>query len=430
MTSRPAPETIGTPTPDAAMLPRLLSTAADPSFEAHLHLWGPAPAGAMSIREVERSELRGRGGASFPTARKLAAVAAVAASGRAVVVANGTEGEPASAKDKTLLTRAPHLVLDGIGLAAQTVGAGEAYLCVDREAPQVVEAVRRAISERAASGMDPVPVRIEETPSRYLTGEESALAQWLNGGPAKPTFVPPRPFEKGVRGRPTLVNNVETLANLALVARFGAEWFRGLGTADDPGSLILTVTGDVAQPGVYEVPFGTSIEHILRSTRAAAGAHSALIGGYAGTWVSLPAAAGLSLDRQSLRSAGAVIGCASLVVLGGRSCGLAATARIAGWMAGQGAGQCGPCINGLPAIAGALDALVAGDRKGHWERQLRRWLELVEGRGACHHPDGVVRMVRSALRVFSKEVGRHRHHGDCRAPAAALLLPEWQGGWR
>ena len=427
MTSRrPATAAIETATPDAVMLPRLLATAADPGLEAHLRIWGPAPAGAMSIREVERSGLRGRGGASFPAAQKLAAVAS---RGRAVVVANGTEGEPASAKDKTLLTRAPHLVLDGIGLAAQTVGAREAYVCVDRAEKRVIRALHRAISERAAMAIDPLPVRIEETPSRYLTGEESSLAHWLSGGPAKPTFVPPRPFEKGVRGRPTLVNNVETLANLALIARFGASWFRGLGTADDPGTLIVTVAGDVAQPGVYEVPFGTSVEHMLRSTRAESGAHSLLIGGYAGTWIPLPAGAGLSLDQKSLRSAGAVIGCASLLVLGGRSCGLAATARIAGWMAGQGAGQCGPCTNGLPAIATALDALVTGDRKGHWEKQLLRWLELVEGRGACHHPDGVARMVRSALRVFSKEVGHHRHHGDCQAPAPALLLPEWQGSW-
>ena len=419
--------TVGTSAPDATMLPRLLSTAADPSLDAHLRQWGPAPAGAMSIQEIERSGLRGRGGASFPTAQKLATVASA---GRAVVVANGTEGEPASAKDKTLLTRAPHLVLDGISLAAQTVGAEEAYLCVDREATRVVRILGRAAAERAASGIDTLPVRIEAAPSRYLTGEESSLVHWLNGGEAKPTFVPPRPFQKGVRGRPTLVNNVETLANLALIGRFGAPWFRRLGTADDPGSLIVTVAGDVAKPGVYEVPFGSSIDQILRSTRADPGAHSLLIGGYAGTWVPLPAGAGLSLDRKSLGSAGAVLGCASLLVLGGRSCGLAATARIAGWMAGQSAGQCGPCTNGLPAIADALDALVAGDRRGHWEKQLKRWLELVEGRGACHHPDGVARMVRSAMRVFAKEMANHRHHGDCRAPAPALLLPEWHGAWR
>jgi NADH:ubiquinone oxidoreductase subunit F (NADH-binding) len=414
------------PAPDGTSLPRLLATAGDPSLHAHIDKWGEVPASYLDLREVDRAGLRGRGGAWFPTVRKLATVAS---GRRPIVVANGTEREPISNKDKTILTAAPHLVLDGIGIAAGSVGAERAVLCIDRSDAKVIRSVQRAVAERAAG--DAVPVSIKLTPSRYVAGEESALVHWLNGGQAKPTFVPPRPFERGVDSRPTLVNNVETLANLALIARFGARWFRGLGTAEDPGTLLATVTGDVEKPGVYELAFGSSVDSLLRVTGADRSAHAVLTGGLAGTWVPAAIAAKLTWDRKSFAAADATIGCASLVVAGGASCGLALTARIAHWMGRQTAGQCGPCVNGLPSIAGALDALVAGDRAGRWEAQLRKWLDLVEGRGACHHPDGVVRMVRSALSVFSDEIESHRRHGPCGARSSTpISLPSWKGPWQ
>lgn len=423
----PWPSAVGSGYPESTRMPRLLANAADPSFDAHFRFWGQMPGGPVSIRELEHAGLSGRGGAGFATWRKLATVA----SGRhPVVVANGTEGEPASVKDKTLLIRASHLVFDGISIAAETVGADQAVLCVDRHATKALQSVHKAAAERARAGADVIDIRIETTPPGYLTGEESALVHWLNGGDAKPTFVPPRPFEKGVRGQPTLVNNVETLANLALIARFGSDWFRSLGTPDNPGTLLVTIGGDVQHPGVYELPFGAPVEALLRSAGADPSAQAVLTGGYAGTWIPAATAAGLSLDRTSFSGAGAVMGCASLLVLSGNSCGLVATAQIARWMAGQGAGQCGPCVNGLPAIAGALEALVEGDRRGRSEQQLARWVDQVDRRGACHHPDGVARMVRSALRVFSDEIAKHRRHGQCHSMPPALSLPRWQGSWR
>lgn len=410
-----------TSAPDSMSLPRLLATAGDPSFNGHVSTWGPIPDGYLDLREVDRAGLRGRGGAWFPTARKLATVGS---GRRPIVVANGTEREPISNKDKTLLTSAPHLVLDGIAVAAAAVAADRAILCVDRSDAKVIRSVQ------AAAASHDFPVSIEFTPSRYVTGEESALVHWLNGGEAKPTFVPPRPFEKGVGGRATLVNNVETLANLALIARFGAGWFRGLGTEEDPGTLLATVTGDVERPGVYELEFGSRVDNLLRVVGASS-VQAVLTGGFAGTWIPAATAAKLTLDRASFARAGAAMGCVSLLVAGGSSCGLELTARIGRWMAAQTAGQCGPCVNGLPSIADGLDALVAGDRSGRWESQLQRWLDLVEGRGACHHPDGVARMVRSALKVFSKEIEKHRRHGPCPAHSTPQIpLPAWKGPWR
>lgn len=415
------PRTTPREAPAATSLPRLLATAADPSFDAHFQQWGQMPGGGpLLIGEIDKAGLRGRGGASFPTGRKFASVAAGV---RPIVVANGTEAEPLSHKDKTLIVSTPHLVLDGVSIAAEAVGADTAVVCVNRAASQCARALRRALGERANAGADTVAIRVEEVPSRYVAGEESALVNWLNGGEAKPTFVPPRPFERGVGGCPTLVNNVETLANVALIARFGAGWFRSLGTGEDPGSALITILGDVEHPGVYELDLGSPVGSALRSAGIGPSAHAVLSGAYAGTWLPLSRAKSMTLDRASFSGVSASLGCGSLFVHGGQYCGLATTARIAAWMAGQSAGQCGPCLHGLPAVAGALEALAAGDPRGRWEAQLRRWLDVIPGRGACHHPDGTVRMIRSALAVFSDDIAIHRRRKTCGLPPAPVPVP-------
>jgi NADH:ubiquinone oxidoreductase subunit F (NADH-binding) len=349
---------------------------------------------------------------------------------RRIVLANGTECEPASGKDKALLVHSPHVVLDGISLAAETVGADEAVLCMARTARSAIESVASALHERSRSGRESLPIRIELTPDRFVAGEESALVHWLNGGEAKPTFVPPRPFERGVGGRPTLVNNVETLAHLALIARFGAEWYRGLGTEGDPGTALVTVSGAVDHPGVYEIPFGVAFSEVMRVAGERADARAVLIGGYSGVWVDAPTASTLTLDSASLRRVGATLGCGAISIIGADSCGLGETARVTRWLADQSAGQCGPCTHGLPAISSAVDGLVTGDRDGRWQSYLHRWLAMVEGRGACHHPDGVVRFVRGALSTFSDEIERHRRYGPCPAIQPTLPTPSGDGSWR
>ncbi|HET6873672.1 MAG TPA: NADH-ubiquinone oxidoreductase-F iron-sulfur binding region domain-containing protein, partial [Acidimicrobiales bacterium] len=388
-------------TPDPRSLPRLLASAGSADLAAHVERWGRRPIGRPSLlAQIDACHLNGRGGASFPTARKWAALA-----GRrdAVVVANGTEGEPASNKDKTLLHYCPHLVIDGLSTAAEAVGAKEAIVCVDQGATAVIRAVTNALSERVHYSQDLVPIRLELTPPGYVTGEEKALIHWLNGGDAKPTFGY-LPTEKGVDGRPTIVNNVETLANVALIARFGPEWFNALGVPGSPGTALLTVAGDVGHPAVYEVAYGTPLLDAIRPSRPLANPKAVLVGGYAGTWLPASHLERATIDPASLRAMGGTLGCGSLVVLGERSCGLKATAAIAAWLAGQSAGQCGPCTNGLPAIAEALaelaDAARPRDRRAH----IERWLDMVAGRGACKHPDGAVRMVASGLKVFAGEI--------------------------
>jgi NADH:ubiquinone oxidoreductase subunit F (NADH-binding) len=382
------------------------------------------------IDEVSQAGLRGRGGAGFPTGQKMAAVES--GRGAKVVVANGTEGEPASSKDQVLLTLAPHLVLDGAAIAAEAVGADEVFVCVDRNNKAVVRSVDAALGERRRAGLDGVRIQVAETPSRYLTGEESALVHWLSGAEAKPTVTPPLPFEKGYRGRPTLINNVETLAHVALIARHGAGWFRGIGTGADPGSTLLTLSGQVKRPGVIEVPLGVALGDIVHHVGGSLDQSEAiLVGGYFGTWIPATSAGTALLGVEHLRAIGTSIGAGVITVLPAHSCGLVETARVTQWMARQSARQCGPCLNGLPAVAGAVDALVAGDRDGRAEEQLRRWLPMVEGRGACRHPDGTVRFVRSALSVFAAEIQDHRRRGPCARSSHPAVLPTPRpGGWR
>lgn len=404
--------------PPTASLPRLLPPGNAPlNLAAHLQRFGYLPSLATDFSaRLAASGLRGRGGAAFPTARKLGAVAARGS--RSVVVANGAESEPASGKDRTLLTLAPHLVLDGVAVAARAVGASEAIVCVDQAAVSVQRALASALGERAGGGHaahDPVPVRVALVPSRYVAGEETALVNRLNGGDAKPTFVPPRPFERGVSGRPTLVDNVETLAHLALVARYGPEWFRQVGTPDAPGSMLVTLSGAVARPGVLEAACGTPLHELLAAVGGAATPLSAFVlGGYFGTWSPAGTAMGRPVDLT--------VGAGVIYAFPASSCGLIELARLARWMAGQSARQCGPCTFGLPAIADGVAALAQGAATATVVADLRRHLGLVIGRGACHLPDGASRMIASGLDTFNAEIAHHQA-GRCTAINTAPILP-------
>jgi NADH:ubiquinone oxidoreductase subunit F (NADH-binding) len=427
---------------NATDLPRLLAGAGagrGPSLDAHLAHHGlPSPTTDATglIAAVEASGLHGRGGAAFPTATKLHAVAR--SRRRAVVVANGAEGEPASEKDAVLLSHAPHLVLDGAQLAAGAAGAREAIVAVRAGAHAVQATLAAALDERARARRDRVATRVVAVPKGYVAGEESALVQVLDGGPARPAFTPPRPFERGVGGRPTLVQNVETLAHVALIARHGPDWFRALGTSREPGTALVTLSGDVARPGVREIALGTSLQTLVaHGGGELARTKGVLVGGYFGTWLTAPVAQTARLDAGHLRPHGASLGCGAIVVLPPDACVVAETARLVAWLAQESAGQCGPCVHGLAAIAdllrGLTDGRVARARnRGHRHGRataedalacLRRWAGDVAGRGACRHPDGVVRLVRSALDAFAADFDDHARRGACDRCALPPTLP-------
>ena len=368
------------------------------SFAAHLARRGPIPwrgAPGRLVADLETAGLTGRGGAGFPAWRK----ASTALDGRdPVVVANGAEGEPLSRKDATLLRDNPHVVLDGLQLVAEAVGAARAYLYVP--AGRVSAAV---LAERRAH--DRLPVTVVTAPERFVAGEESAVIAALEGGrnPLPRFRTRPAPVS-GVDGRPTVVHNVETLAHVAMIARHGPSWFRRRGTPDEPGTFLATVGGSVATPGVHEVPVGIPLDELL--AMAGGSGQVALIGGYHGVWAPVGP---VPVSRAGLAPYGGTPGAGIVHALPAHRCPLRFAAEVTRYLADQTAGQCGPCLNGLPAIAATMTALAAG------RAQARRlaWLTgLVTGRGACHHPDGTPRFVRSTLTTFAAEVAAHEH-GHC-----------------
>ncbi len=392
-------------------LPRLLAGLDDRggpvTLAEHERIHGSLPRRPELIELVGASGLRGRGGAGFQTAVKLRGAAREQRPGTLIV--NGSETEPASAKDALLLARLPHLVLDGAVAAAQAIGARQIAVVVHAGDGEALSAVRGAIAARGAVGR----ITVHEAGAGYVAGEESAVAQVVAGELAKPTFLKPRPLERGQRRRPVLVQNAETLAHVALIARYGDAWFRTVGTEADPGSVLVTVSGQVAYPGVYELAFGTPMYDLIEAAGGATDPLQALlVGGYFGTWIASEPGERLRLSRSELESAGCALGSGVLIALGEHACGLHESARLAGWLADQSAGQCGPCVHGLHAIAAGLEALARGEAGERTADRLVRWCDEVEGRGACHHPSGVARFVGSALEVFADEIARHRQ-GRC-----------------
>ena len=410
-------------------LPRLLPPPAEkkrsPHLSAHLERYGGLPyrdrAGIL-IRDIESAGLTGRGGAAFPVHKKLQAVHDAAARRHRVpkVIANGAESEPASDKDATLLWLSPHLVLDGLQLAAEAVGADTAILYIHADHGNDVGArLSHAIRERQAKGLDRVPVQLAQAPATFLSGQETAMLNHLTGGPAIPTFTPPRITERGLGGAPTLVQNVETLAHVALIARQGPRWFRSVGTEEEPGSMLATVRGHDDRPRISEVPLGVPLDALLPGLPKDS---AVLIGGYHGTWLSGSQALQLTLDNSSLSRVQARAGAGVVIALPPDRCGLAEVARVVRYLALESAGQCGPCLNALPRIAAALAEIAAGRARQRTLDDIERWSGLAAGRGACRHPDGTARFVSSALRTFAVEVGRHRN-GRCSAATAEPFLP-------
>lgn len=375
-----------------------VTEAAADDLTAHLRRYGPQPVRtpATVLALLERAALTGRGGAHFPVAAKWRAVrTADGTAGTPVVVANGAEGEPLSGKDAALLELRPHLVLDGLVTAAQTVAAGEAVVWLHESSPARAT-VAQALTERS----DPVPIRIAVGPDHYLSGESGAVVRALSGGPALPDFRRVPAAVSGVHGRPTLVQNVETLARAALVTR-------GLPAA----SALLTL----ALPGhrvVVEVDAGTRLGDVLRAHVGASGVQAVLLGGYGGSWVRWADAADLPVDEPALRVAGLSLGAGVVLPWPEGTCALDRVADLAEYLADSSARQCGPCLFGLDAVADVLDDLAAFGSRRRDEARLRRFLGEIAGRGGCHHPDGAVRMVSSALAVFADDVAAHLR-GSC-----------------
>ncbi|GAA4354338.1 NADH-ubiquinone oxidoreductase-F iron-sulfur binding region domain-containing protein [Microbacterium rhizosphaerae] len=396
---------------------RLLAAGERATLATHLATFGDLDlqrAADSLIAELDASGLTGRGGAGFPAWRKHAASRdAATGMNRPIVIANGAEGEPASGKDAVLLQDAPHLVIDGLLATAAAVGARRMYVYANRAD---LEYLAAAIAERRAVGgptaRNAARIRIVEATDTFISGEASAVVNAIEKGKAIPQDRTVRLTQRGLGGHPTLVHNLETLAHVALISRYGAAWFRSEGTPDDPGTRLVTISGDVPEPRVLEVAGGAPIADIIRQAGADPGTLSAvLVGGYHGSWLTRDQL-GTPLAKASLAPYGASPGAGILIALGTQRCGVAATAEILGYLADQSARQCGPCKFGLPALAENWRSLAHGSSVVSTYTRITDLGNTIDGRGSCAHPDGSVRLSRSAQKAFADDLAEHAR-GRC-----------------
>jgi len=391
---------------------------------AHRAVFGfpPALPAAELVGICEQVDLRGRGGAAFPVARKLRAVLTATGQGkrRSVVVVNCTEGEPGSAKDKMLLARAPHLVLDGAMVAASALRASEIVVAVSGDGPHV-SSVTDAVAADSALARK---VRVVSVPDRFVSGESGALINAINGKPALPPGVKTLASDSGAHGMPTLLSNAETFAQLAVLAVLGPAGFATVGTAHEPGTVMLTVGGSVNRPAVVEAPYGVPLGHVLEVCGAQFPS-AVLVGGYHGMWLRADVAYDAPVSRAGLAVAGGTLGAGVVLVLGQDTCPLGEVTRVAGYLAMQSSGQCGPCKLGLPGVSRSLEAIAVGAGGVDELEALRRATAGVRGRGACSHPDGAANFVASALDVFAGDLTEHMFRGTCGRPIRGFLpLPD------
>ncbi|HEV7852234.1 MAG TPA: NADH-ubiquinone oxidoreductase-F iron-sulfur binding region domain-containing protein [Mycobacterium sp.] len=379
------------------------------------------PDGLLS--QIDLSGILGRGGAAFPLAVKLKTVRANGVdAGGAVVVANGEEGEPASIKDRWLLRHRPHLVLDGLRLAATMVSAACAHLYVsDRCAAESVQSALAEIDRDVLSGLS---ISVMTVDPGYVAGEETAAVRALNGGPAKPTDKPPRPFEEGVGRLPTMVSNVETLALIPFIARHGAEAFRAQGTSASPGTFLATITGAGKPPALYELPHGLAFTDLLESHGVPTDqVHGVLMGGYFAGLLNRDVL-DITLDHESLRRLDSGMGCGAITVLT-EDCPVAVAASVMAYFDRENAGQCGSCFNGTAAMSAVTEALRDGVATNEDLARLERWSVVLRGRGACATLDAATNVASSLLSAFPQVVDRHLNNDcdSCRTGAFKALRP-------
>ncbi|SCK44344.1 NADH-quinone oxidoreductase subunit NuoF family protein [Streptomyces sp. WMMB 322] len=385
----------------------------------HLTVHGTMP--ELRLEELvdlaENIDLRGRGGAGFPFAKKLKAVIESAhrrQQARAAVVVNGSEGEPSCLKDTALLLFTPHLVLDGAMLCARALNSDEVSVAVTR--PDVERSVRDAVAERGPEGPR---IRVVRMPERFVTGESSSIVSGLNQLPVLPSGSGVRASDAGVAGMPTLLSNTETFAQLAVGARLGALDFRNVGLPTEPGTVLLTVSGDK----VVETPTGAPLPYILGLCGIDPG-QGVLIGGYHGRFLERDSCWQARISRDSLEAMGSTLGAGAVLALPEGTCPVGEVELVARWMAEESAGQCGPCFLGLPAIADTIAWAADGGGMEALEA-IRARTKGVKKRGACSHPDGTARFVESALESFAEDFEEHALGSGCGRPVfGSLAVPE------
>ncbi|GHB23664.1 MULTISPECIES: NADH-quinone oxidoreductase subunit NuoF family protein [Streptomyces] len=396
----------------------------------HLKVHGPLePMGGEQLAQLsERINLKGRGGAGFPFHKKLRSVAeaAIRRGVRPVVVVNGSEDEPACRKDTVMINRAPHLILDGALLVAEALGARTLVVGVTRESTQ--RSMEAALSERGLTNRRGATIRarVQRNPVRMVTGAAASLVRSIDGGPAIPPGRKTSASQNGVGGAPTLLSNAETFAQLAIAARIGAERYGNTGLYDEPGTVMLTVSGAVARPMVIEAPTGVPLRYILQLAGAPPVPQGVLTGGYHGKWLDSATVNEAIVSRNSLDAVGGALGAGAILPISTATCPLGESLRVAQWLAEESAGQCGPCYLGLPAAARGMEDILNGGGPAALEA-LKQVANAVKRRGACSHPDGSAMFLESTIKAFTDDLAAHVLGNGCGRPVEGVL-PLFEGG--
>jgi NADH-quinone oxidoreductase subunit F len=372
------------------------------------------------LRVVDDSGLRGRGGAGFPTARKWRGTLESEGE-RRFVVANGAEGEPGTFKDRYLMRRNPYQVIEGLLIAVHTLGAERAYIGVKESFQRETDGLTRALTEFRGTYELAARTEIILGPDEYLFGEEKALLEVIEGGLPLPRVFPPyiHGLFAGAYGgavtNPTAVNNVETLANVPLIIRNGASWFRRLGTQDSPGTMIFTVSGDVQTPGVEELALGLTLRQLL--FEVAGGPRQghdfkAIFPGLAGGLMT-PAAIDLSLSFDSVRAAGASLGSAGFVVYDDSACMARVAYLFSRFLHVESCNQCAACKLGSRLITDSLERLLSGSGDPDDISAMREACGMVENGQRCFLPTSERSVVTAILDVFPEDFTHHLAPQTC-----------------
>ncbi len=376
------------------------------------------------LKEVSDSGLRGHGGAGFPTGKKMAITAECTEQPHYVVL-NGGEDEPGSKKDRLLMENAPHLVLEGVILAAYAVQAPKAYLYINQNYKAATESMLGAMAEakkadywgeKVLGSKFNLEILHQPAPPNYVAGEDTAALEVLEGKEPKPREKPPFPATAGLSGKPTAVNNVETLANLPQIVTKGAQWYRGFGTADSPGTMIFSLNEDVERPGIYELPFGVPLRTLLEECGGGIKGQKSLKaiqpGGPSSAFL-LPEKLDLPLDHQSVREAGSSIGCGVVRFLTDGQCIVEETLKIAEFFSRESCDQCPACRMETNMLVTILKKVQQGGGQEALLDQLSKVIAFNKGKGFCNLINMPGPPIESAFKLFPDDFQAHLTTGRC-----------------
>ena len=364
------------------------------------------------IEEIKSSGLRGRGGAGFPTGRKWATVRNDPCPTK-YVVCNAAEGEPGTFKDRWLLRLNPYQVLEGIAIAAYAIGAKRAFIAIKAAFEKEISALERALAEMRQAGMlQSVAIEIVKGPDDYLFGEEKAMLEVIEDGEALPRIFPPYQiglFAKTGSSNPTVVNNVETFANVPAIVSAGAAWFRSFGTDESPGTMVFTLVGDVRVPGVYELPLGTTLRQLIYEIGGGPEEGRKIKAVFPGASHAIVTEQGLdtALDFDSMKRAGSGLGSGGFVVYDDSTCILEAVLAFARFLHSESCGQCPPCKTGTQDLAAILTRIEEGAGVEDDLNAALHRCSSVTGGQLCYLPTGASLVAKSAIESFGDEFRSH-----------------------